>query len=123
MIVVVGRVVTDPAKRDQLIEVAQKVAAASREEAGCIDYRLFEDTEQPNRFVFVEEWQDEEALQRRFPHAPHRGVHGGDPGDAHRPAGRQVPRDRQHPRPVTGWSQLRRPYNRPASPPMPDFDS
>ncbi len=70
MIVVVGRVTTDPSKRAQLIEVAQKVAAASREEAGCIDYRVFEDTEQPNRFVFVEEWQDEEALQQHF-RTPH----------------------------------------------------
>ena len=66
MIVVVGRVITDPSKRAQLIEVAQKVAAASREEAGCIDYRVFEDTEQPNRFVFVEEWEGEEALQKHF---------------------------------------------------------
>ena len=66
MIVVVGRVITDPSKRAQLIEVAQKVASASREEAGCIDYRVFEDTEQPNRFVFVEEWEGEEALQQHF---------------------------------------------------------
>ncbi len=66
MIVVVGRVSTDPSKRAQLIEVAQKVASASRGEAGCIDYRVFEDTEQPNRFVFVEEWESEEALQQHF---------------------------------------------------------
>ncbi len=66
MIVVVGRVSTDPSKRAQLVEVAQKVAAASRQEPGCIDYRVFEDTEQPNRFVFVEEWEGEEALQEHF---------------------------------------------------------
>jgi quinol monooxygenase YgiN len=70
MIVVVGRVSTDPAKRAQLIEVAQKVAAASREDAGCISYRVFEDTEQPNHFVFVEEWADEDALQQHF-RTPH----------------------------------------------------
>ena len=66
MIVVVGRVSTDPSKRAQLIEVAQKVAAASREEAGCISYRVFEDTEQPNHFVFVEEWEGKDALQQHF---------------------------------------------------------
>ena len=66
MIVVVGRVSTDAAKRDQLIAVAQKVAAASREEAGCISYRVHEDTEQPNHFVFVEEWEDNGALQQHF---------------------------------------------------------
>ncbi len=66
MIVVVGRVVTDDAKRDQLLEVAHKVAAASRAEDGCISYRISEDTERPNEFVFVEEWDSDEALQRHF---------------------------------------------------------
>lgn len=66
MIVVVGRVTTDAQKRDQLIEVAQAVARASREEEGCIGYRIDEDTEQPNHFVFVEEWIDQDALDRHF---------------------------------------------------------
>ena len=66
MIVVVGRVSTDPAKRARLLEVAHEVAAASREEDGCNSYRVFEDTEQPNEFVFVEEWDTEEALQQHF---------------------------------------------------------
>ena len=66
MIVVVGRVSTDPSKRAQLIEVAHKVVAASREEAGCIKYGIFEDTEHPNEFVFVEEWESRDALQEHF---------------------------------------------------------
>jgi quinol monooxygenase YgiN len=66
MIVVVGRVQTDAEKRDALIGVGETVAAASREEAGCISYRLYEDTQRPNEFVFVEEWADQEALQRHF---------------------------------------------------------
>jgi quinol monooxygenase YgiN len=66
MIVVVGRVETDPEKRADLIRVAQTVAAASREEEGCIDYRFFADTEADDRFVFVEEWASEEALQQHF---------------------------------------------------------
>ncbi len=66
MIVVVGRVTSDSEKRDQLIEIAQAVASASREEEGCIGYRFYEDTEQPNRFVFVEEWADQGALERHF---------------------------------------------------------
>lgn len=70
MIVVIGRVVTDAAKRAELIEVAQGVAAASREEAGCAGYRFYEDTERPDHFVFVEEWESEEALQRHF-RTPH----------------------------------------------------
>ncbi len=63
MIVVVGRVRTDAQRRARLIEIGQRVAQASRAEPGCISYRLHEDTEVENDFVFVEEWQDDDALQ------------------------------------------------------------
>jgi quinol monooxygenase YgiN len=66
MIVVVGRVKTDAERRERLIEVGQRVAQASREEPGCVSYRLYEDTERPNEFVFIEVWETEEALQRHF---------------------------------------------------------
>ncbi len=66
MIVVVGRVTSDAEKREQLIAVAQAVASASRDEDGCIAYRFYEDSEQPNHFVFVEEWADQSALERHF---------------------------------------------------------
>jgi quinol monooxygenase YgiN len=66
VIVVIGRVRTAPDKREELIRVGQTVAAASREEAGCLGYRLYEDTEAENDFVFVEEWDSDEALQQHF---------------------------------------------------------
>jgi quinol monooxygenase YgiN len=66
MVVVVGRVQTDADKREALIRVGQAVAAASRQEPGCISYRLYEDTEIENEFVFVEEWESSGALQQHF---------------------------------------------------------
>lgn len=66
MIVVVGRVETDAEKRQELIRVGQAVAFASRQEAGCLSYRLYQDTESETDFVFVEEWESEEALQSHF---------------------------------------------------------
>jgi quinol monooxygenase YgiN len=66
MIVVVGRVQTNEDKRVELVRIGQAVAAASREEPGCISYRLYEDTELDNDFVFVEEWESSEALQQHF---------------------------------------------------------
>jgi quinol monooxygenase YgiN len=66
MIVVIGRVKTDSERRDRLIDVGQRVAQASREEPGCTSYRLYEDSERPNEFVFIEVWESEEALQRHF---------------------------------------------------------
>jgi quinol monooxygenase YgiN len=66
MIVVVGRVVTDTDRRETLIRIGQAVAAASRQETGCVSYRLYEDTERENEFVFIEEWESSEALKRHF---------------------------------------------------------
>ena len=65
MIVVVGRITTDAARRAELLRVAQG-AAASRQDQGCISYRFYEDTEKENEFVFVEEWESQEALQAHF---------------------------------------------------------
>ena len=66
MIVVIGRVRTDAGKREALVRVGHAVAAASRAEPGCISYRLYEDTEIENDFVFVEEWESEETLALHF---------------------------------------------------------
>ena len=66
MIVVVGRVATNAEKRAELLRIGQAVAAASRQEAGCLGYRLYEDTEIENDFVFIEEWESDDALRRHF---------------------------------------------------------
>jgi quinol monooxygenase YgiN len=66
MIVAIGRVQTDEEKRAELIRIGQAVAAASREEPGCISYGIYQDTEDENAFVFVEQWESEEALQTHF---------------------------------------------------------
>lgn len=72
MIVTIGRVKTDSARREELLRVGQAVARASREEEGCIGYRVYEDTERENEFVFVEEWDSQQALERHFA-TPHVG--------------------------------------------------
>jgi quinol monooxygenase YgiN len=66
MIVTVGRVTADPQRREELVRAGQAVARASREEDGCIDYRVYQDTENPDAFVFVEEWESDDALRRHF---------------------------------------------------------
>src|SRR5258707_14849035 len=66
MVVAIGRVKTDVDNREELVRVGQRVAAASRGEAGCISYRVYEDTEDEKAFGFVEEWRSEEALQQHF---------------------------------------------------------
>jgi quinol monooxygenase YgiN len=66
MIVVIGRVQTNQDRRDELIRLGQRVAQASRQEEGCLGYRLYEDTETANAFVIIEEWASEAALQEHF---------------------------------------------------------
>jgi quinol monooxygenase YgiN len=66
MIVVTGRVRVAAEDRERFVEVATTMCASSREEAGCRGYRVYADLEQQDRYVFVEEWDDEEALQRHF---------------------------------------------------------
>ena len=66
MIVVVGRVRTDADRRADLLRIGQAIARASRREDGCLGYRMYEDSEAENEFVFVEEWESQEALQRHF---------------------------------------------------------
>ncbi len=66
MIVVVGRVATDTERREELIDAGQALARASRQEAGCLGYRLYEDTETENALVFIEEWVSREALTEHF---------------------------------------------------------
>lgn len=66
MIVVTGRVKVAPEHREQFAPVATQMCNSSREEPGCRGYRVYADLEQADRYVFVEEWDDDEALQRHF---------------------------------------------------------
>jgi quinol monooxygenase YgiN len=66
MILVTGRVQVPSEHRDRFVATATEMCSASRAEEGCIGYRIYEDLEQPGRYVFIEEWQDDEALQRHF---------------------------------------------------------
>jgi len=66
MIVVTGRVHVPAEHRAAFAAVATAMCAASREEDGCRGYRVYADLEQDGRYVFVEEWADDAALQHHF---------------------------------------------------------
>ena len=46
--------------------VARTMCEASRADAGCLGYRFYEDTEQPDHFLFLEEWESDELLNAHF---------------------------------------------------------
>ncbi|OSI12390.1 putative quinol monooxygenase [Neisseria canis] len=57
-------ITTKPEHRSELLEVLRNLVAASRKEAGNIRYDSHQDTENENRFVFFENWQNAEAVDR-----------------------------------------------------------
>lgn len=66
MIVVTGRAHVPAEHRERFAEVARTMCRASREDDGCSGYRVYEDLEQTDHYVFVEEWRDDESLRAHF---------------------------------------------------------
>jgi quinol monooxygenase YgiN len=55
-----------PSDRDAIRGALAEVITATRAEEGCIEYGCYEDTEHPGRYVFVERWRDQGALDRHL---------------------------------------------------------
>jgi quinol monooxygenase YgiN len=51
-----------PEERAETVAALQAVTARSRADAGCVDYWVSEDLDQPCRFRFFECWESEEAF-------------------------------------------------------------
>jgi quinol monooxygenase YgiN len=66
VIVVTGRIQIPDADRARFGQIATEMCRRSREDEGCLGYRVYADLEQDERYVFIEEWADEEALQKHF---------------------------------------------------------
>lgn len=63
---IIGTVVARPEKRDELLAILSSFVAPTRTETGCISYDFHHDAEDPNIFVFYENFVDEAALQRHL---------------------------------------------------------
>ena len=68
MIYVVATLTVKPEMRAELIEGAKACIAATRQEPGNIAYDMHESVTDPTRMVFVEQWENAEAL------VPHRAA-------------------------------------------------
>ncbi|HEY8332796.1 MAG TPA: putative quinol monooxygenase [Tardiphaga sp.] len=66
MIYVVATLSVKPEARAELIEGAKACIAETRKEAGNIAYDMHESVTDPTKMVFVEQWDNAEALE------PHR---------------------------------------------------
>jgi quinol monooxygenase YgiN len=70
MLVLTAFIEVAPSDRDTIHAALSKVIAASRADEGCEDYGCYEDTQRPGRYVFVERWRDQAALDRHL-QTPH----------------------------------------------------
>lgn len=66
MIIVTGAVEVSDQNLDELKKISLEHVARSRLEDGCLLHSVQLDLENPNRLVFVEEWQNIIALQVHF---------------------------------------------------------
>lgn len=64
MIIVVLRMVVRSEKREDLMKTVRGILEPTRVENGCIDYHFYQDIEDNNTFVILEEWETQQNLER-----------------------------------------------------------
>ena len=66
MLVVIATLTGKSDKREELTAVLGEAAAGTRTEDGCLMYSMTRDLEDPDRYLSVELWQDQAALDAHF---------------------------------------------------------
>ena len=66
MILVLGSVVVQEAHLAEALALSLAHVRRSRAEPGCLAHAVHQDTENPLRLVFVEQWANQEALWAHF---------------------------------------------------------
>jgi quinol monooxygenase YgiN len=66
VLIVTGTIQARPETIDQIITLGVQHVRRSRLEAGCLLHSIHRDVEDPLRVVFVEQWEDEDALRAHF---------------------------------------------------------
>ena len=62
-IIVTLKMIVRPEKRSDLLETMRGMLEPARVERGCLSYRFYEDIEDRNAFVLVEEWATQADLE------------------------------------------------------------
>ena len=66
MILATLKMIVRPERRSDLLETLRGMLEPARVERGCLSYRLYEDVEDRNAFVLVEEWKTQKDLERHL---------------------------------------------------------
>ena len=66
MILVIGSVTVQAGRHAEALALGQAHVKHSRGEYGCVMHSVNQDSENPDRLVFVEKWLNQDALLARF---------------------------------------------------------
>ena len=66
MLTIIARPTVDPERLEEIKAAMLDLVDATLKEDGCIRYELHQDNAEPNRFVFVETWQDRDLWRRHM---------------------------------------------------------
>ena len=59
---IVASITVKPEFKEEVLKAIQKVVSATRKEPGNIFYDVFEDVNNPLKFVFIETWKSQAAI-------------------------------------------------------------
>jgi quinol monooxygenase YgiN len=60
------RMIVRPEKRSDLLQTLRGILEPVRVERGCLSYRFYEDVEDRNAFVLLEEWKTQKDLENHI---------------------------------------------------------
>ncbi|MCB0864891.1 MAG: antibiotic biosynthesis monooxygenase [Solirubrobacterales bacterium] len=66
MIIVHGTATATEGNLGELLDASRAHVARSLTEPGCISHEVTQGVDDPNRLVFIERWQDMDALEAHF---------------------------------------------------------
>jgi quinol monooxygenase YgiN len=66
VVVIGGRFKVKPERRADMVKLATSLYSPSRSEKGCLHYSCYQDAGDPDSFLFFEEWESQEAIDKHF---------------------------------------------------------
>lgn len=64
MIIAILKMVVRPEKRDDIIEIIKGILEPTRVKKGCLDYHFYQDFEDENTFIILEQWATQQDLEK-----------------------------------------------------------
>jgi quinol monooxygenase YgiN len=60
------QVVIEPYKSDEFVDSTTSILRSIRKEKGCLDFRLYRDSESENTYIIYGEWQTRQGMEKHF---------------------------------------------------------